>query len=229
MNEQFEQGRNCTVYEGAVLFPNVRLGDGVTVFPGAVVGRPPLSTGATRRTREKSASKPVEVGDGCVIGANAVIYDDVKIGSESMICDTAAVREGVRIGWQSFIAMGVTINYDTSIGNRVKIMDNAHITGNMTIEDDVFVGMLVTSANDNLMDRKAQDTGAMRGPVIRACATIGQGTCILPGIEIGENAIVGSNSVVTRNVRPRTLVMGTPARFVRAVRDDELKVLTDDR
>ena len=84
-----------------------------------------------------------------------------------MICDTAAVREGVRIGSLVVVAMGVTINYDTTIGDRVKIMDNTHITGNMVIENDVFIGMLVTSANDNLMDRKAKSVESMAGPLIR--------------------------------------------------------------
>ena len=228
MNEDSEQGRDCTIYRGAVVFPNVRLGERVTIFPGAVVGRPPRSSGATRRAEETRDLKPVYIGDSCVIGSNAVIYDDVTIGAGSMICDTAAIREGVRIGDQVVIAMGVTINYDTTVGDRVKIMDNTHITGNMTIENDVFIGPLVTTANDNLMDRKPRGTAAMVGPKVRACATIGQGACILPGVEIGENAIVGSNSVVTKDVAARTVVMGSPARYVRDVRPDEIKVTTSD-
>jgi acetyltransferase-like isoleucine patch superfamily enzyme len=221
----YHKGNNCQVYDGAILFPNVILGDNVTVFPGAVIGRPPVSSGATTRVTKLESLIPVRIGNNCVIGANAVIYMGVEVGNNSMVCDTACIREGVVIGSHSIIAMGVTVNYNTKIGNYVKIMDNSHITGNMTIEDRVFIGMLVTTANDNLMGRKASAVASdwtEKGPHIHKFVTIGQGACILPGVEIGENAIVGANSVVTRNVAPKTLVTGIPARFKRNLRTDEI-------
>ena len=219
----FVKGSNCEIYEHAVIFESVTLGDNVTVFPGAVIGRPPRSTGATRLKADTSFA-PVRIGNNCVIGANAVIYSDVQIGDNTMICDTACVREGCRIGSFCVIAMGVTINYSTIIGDHVRVMDNTHLTGNMTIEDGVFVGMLVTTANDNFMGRKPPPEGVKQmGPTIRRFATIAQGACILPGVEIGENAIVGANAVVTKDVQPRTVVTGVPARFHREVMDDEVK------
>jgi len=221
MKAAVKRGKNCKVYRGAVLFPNVVLGDKVTIFPGAVIGRPPLSSGATRLAVTWDSLPPVKIGDGCVIGANAVIYADVEVGNNSMVCDTACVREKCRIGSFCVIAQGVTINYNTKIGNYVRIMDNTHITGNMIIEDRVFIGMLVSTANDNLMGRR-KESYEPKGPLIRKFATIGQGSCILPGIEIGENAIVGSNAVVTKDVAPRTVVIGTPARYVRDVKPEEI-------
>lgn len=224
-NHKYQIGEDCTVYEGAIVFPNVRLGNNVVVFPGAVIGRPPLSSGATTRQLEIPELLPVEIGDNCVIGSNAVIYMGVKIGHHSMICDTACIREGCEIGDYSLIAMGVTVNYDTKIGNKVKIMDNTHITGNMVIEDDVFIGMLVTTANDNSMGRKPASgrDWTERGPIVRRFATIGQGACILPEVEIGENAIVGANAVVTKSVPPKMLVMGVPAKAIRELGKEELK------
>ena len=221
MKAVIKRGSNCRVYRGAVLFPNVILGDNVTIFPGAVIGRPPLSTGATRLAVTCDPLRPVKIGKGCVIGSNAVIYSDVEVGNNSMVCDTACIREKCRIGSFCVIAQGVTINYSTRIGNHVKIMDNTHITGNMTIEDRVFISTLVSTTNDNLMGRR-KESYEPKGPLIRKFATIGQGSCILPGVEIGENAIVGSNAVVTRAVAPKTVVMGTPARFARDVRPEEI-------
>ena len=121
--------------------------------------------------------------------------------------------------------MGVTINYNTEIGNRVKIMDNTHITGNMKIEDDVFIAMLVTSANDNAMGREAAEGVDWRakGPIVRRFATVGQGTCMLAGVEIGENAIVGANSVVTKDVPCRKVAMGVPARVIRDLTEKEIR------
>jgi len=219
----FIKGLNCEIYENAVILENVTIGDHVTIFPGAVIGRPPKSTGATRLKADYSFD-PVRIGNNCVIGANAVIYSNVEIGDNTMICDTACIREGCRIGSFCVIAMGVTINYTTIIGDRVRVMDNTHLTGNMVIEDDVFIGMLVTTANDNFMGRKPPPDGIKQiGPTIRRYATIGQGACILPGVEIGENAIVGANSVVTKDVQSKTVVMGIPAKFHRQLTNDEVK------
>lgn len=221
----YTKGENCHIYEGAYLFPNVRLGNNVTVFPGAVIGRPPVSSGATSRVVDAGELLPVTIGDNCVIGCHAVIYMNVRIGHHSMICDTACVREECEIGDHTIIAMGVTVNYRTKIGSRVKIMDNSHITGNVLIEDDVFISTQVTTTNDNAMGRKPPQgkdwTGA--GPIIRRFATLGQGVCVLPGVEIGRNAMVGAGAVVTRAVPPETLVMGVPARAVRRLSPEELR------
>jgi len=197
----------------------------VTIFPGAVIGRPPLSTGATTRQVQVADLLPVEISDHCVIGANAVIYMGVKIGHHSMIGDTARIRENVEIGDYSLVAMGVTVSFNVKIGDRVKIMDNATIAGNTLIEDGAFVGPQVGIANDSKMGRTPPDIHdwTERGATIRRFAAIGQCACILPGIEIGENAIVGTNAVVTKDVRAGILVTGMPARFVRTLAEDELR------
>ena len=223
--KSYVKGDGCCIYEGAYIFPNVRLGNNVTVFPGAVIGRPPLSTGATTRRVDTKELLPTIIGENCVIGCHAVVYMNVKIGHHTMICDTACVREENEIGDYCIVAMGVTLNYRSRIGSRVKIMDNTHLTGNMLIEDYVFISTHVATANDNAMGRKTPATTdwTERGPVIRRFATIGEGACLLPGIEIGRNAVVGSGAVVTKDVPAGAVVMGAPARVVRELRPDELR------
>ena len=204
------------ISEHAYVYSHVQLGENVTVFPGAVLGRPPLSSGAARHI-DISDLPPLIIGDDCIIGSNAVIYAGSKIGRGTMVCDTACIRERVVIGAYSLIAMGVTINCDTTIGSNVKIMDNTHITGNAIIEDEVFIGMLVTTANDNEMGRGSARMEEMLGPRIRKGARIGQGACLLPGVEIGRNALVGANSVVTKPVPDSATVVGIPARRIARV------------
>lgn len=196
----------------AYIFDRVEFGKNVTVFPGAVLGRMPMSSGAAQSSLEVQDLPPLVIGDDCIIGANAVIYAGSRIGAKTMICDTACLRERNEIGRNCIIAMGVTINYGTKIGSNVRIMDNAHITGNAIIEDDVFIGMLVTMANDNSMGVDTKATEEFMGPRIRHGARIGQGACLFPGVEIGRYAVVGANAVVTRSVGPEVTVMGIPAR-----------------
>jgi acetyltransferase-like isoleucine patch superfamily enzyme len=214
--------------DGAWIAEDTLIGSNVTIFPGAVLGRPPISTGFQTRKAAPESLSPLVIGDGSVIGAHAVIYRGTKIGHDCLIGDTACIREQVVIGDSCIIAMGVTINYNTSIGSRVKIMDNSHITGNMIIEDGVFIAMLVGSANDNSMGREAAlkvpaHLRSRSGPVVRRNATIGGCTCLLPGVEIGENAVVGANSLVSRSIPARVLALGSPARVIRELRDDEIK------
>jgi acetyltransferase-like isoleucine patch superfamily enzyme len=206
----------------AVVFDGVRLGANVRIMPGAVLGRPPVRAGAVTREPPEEAGE-TSIGDRTVIGCNAVVYAGVRIGADSLIGDNACIREGCTVGDRTIVAMGVTVNYDTSIGSRVKIMDNSHITGNAVIEDDVFVSALVSTTNDNAMGRRAGSTDRWtgRGPTIRRFATIGQGACLLPGVEIGPDAVVGAGAVVTKDVPSATVVMGVPARVVRELRPDE--------
>ena len=216
------KGRDCAIFENVKIFENVVLGNNVTIFPGAVIGRPPMSTGATLRVVDIKKLPPSKIGDNCIIGCNAVIYSGVEISNNTMICDNSCIREGVKVGSFSLIAMGVTINYNTIIGNHVRIMDNTHITGNSIIEDNVFIGPLVITENDNSMGRIKMEIEEMSGPIIRKFATIGGGANILPGIIIGENSIISANSLVNKNVEPKTLVAGNPAIEIRKLRKCEL-------
>ncbi|MOA23978.1 2,3,4,5-tetrahydropyridine-2,6-dicarboxylate N-acetyltransferase [compost metagenome] len=107
----------------------------------------------------------------------------------------------------------MTINYNTTVGDGTKIMDNTHITGNAVIGRNVFISVLVGTANDNLI--RAGYADHIVGPVIEDDVVIGLGASILPNVVIGQGATVAAAAVVTKNVAAHTLVAGTPARFVR--------------
>jgi acetyltransferase-like isoleucine patch superfamily enzyme len=117
--------------------------------------------------------------------------------------------------------MGTKIGPHTVIHDRVKIMDLCNIAGNMLIEHDVFIAQGTMCANDMHMGR--QKGIEFKGPTVRAYATIGANSTILPGVEIGENAIVGAGALVVEDVPARTVVVSLKARVVREVRDEELK------
>jgi acetyltransferase-like isoleucine patch superfamily enzyme len=103
-----------------------------------------------------------------------------------------------------------------------RIQAGAYITAYTTVEEHVFVAPCVVTTNDNFMGRTERRLELLRGPTIRRGARVGGGATLCPGVEIGEEAFVGAGAVVTRDVPPRTVVVGSPARVLREVPEDEL-------
>ncbi len=206
-------GKGVRIHPHAVIESGVRLEDDVEVFPGAYIGKEPKGAGATARAVR--FERRVLIGRGTSVGPHAVVFYDVEIGPGTLIGDGASIREQCRVGSGCIISRYVTVNYNTRIGDRTRIMDLTHITGNCVIGDDVFISVLVSTANDNEMVTRQYEEGKVVGPRIGCRVSIGEGACILPGVKIGDGALVGAGSVVTKDVEPLALVIGVPARFVR--------------
>jgi acetyltransferase-like isoleucine patch superfamily enzyme len=131
------------------------------------------------------------------------------------------VRERAVVGSESGVGRGSAVDNDVVIGDRVRIQTGCYLTAFSTVDDDVFLGPGVFMFNDNAMGRHEKGI-ELKGATLRRACRIGGGALILPGIEVGEEAFVATGSVVTRDVPARTLVMGSPARRVRDVGDEEL-------
>jgi UDP-2-acetamido-3-amino-2,3-dideoxy-glucuronate N-acetyltransferase len=151
------------------------------------------------------------------------IADDVKLGRDVRIFDFVNLY-GCEIGDESKIGTFVEIQRGAKIGRRVKISSHTFICEGVEIEDHVFVGHGVTFINDRY-PRAVTPDGAPQtaadwtvvATTVRRGASIGSGSTILCGVEIGANAIVGAGSVVTADVPPNTIVAGNPARAIRQV------------
>ena len=119
------------------------------------------------------------------------------------------------------IGRGSVVDPEVEVGARVRVQTNVYLTGGMIVEDDVFVGPGVCTTNDNSMARHGPDY-PVAGAVLRRACRVGGGSVLLPAVEVGEEAFVGAGAVVTRDVAPRSLVVGSPARELRRVGEDEL-------
>ena len=139
-----------------------------------------------------------------------------------IVGDQACVRERVVLGDDVVVGRGTLIENDTTVGALTTIQAGAYITAYSTLEDNVFIAPCVITTNDNFMGRTEQRHDQIKGPTIRRGARIGGGAVLLPGIEIGEEAFVGAGAVVIKDVPPRALVVGNPARQIRDVAEDEL-------
>ena len=113
------------------------------------------------------------------------------------------------------------MDFGAVVGARVLIQTGVYVTGGAVVEDDVFLGPGVSTTNDHAMGRHPRGEPLL-GPVFRRACRVGGGVVLTPGVEIGEEAFVASGAVVTRNVGPREVVMGVPARVVRRVPDEDL-------
>ncbi|HEY3551529.1 MAG TPA: acyltransferase [Gaiellaceae bacterium] len=208
------------IHPTAIVYPGTVLGDGVKVLEHAVVGkRPALSP---RSTASREELPPAEIGDGTIVSTGAVVFAGAKVGARVILGDQSCVRERVSVGDDVVIGRGSLVENDTTIGAMTKIQAEAYITAYSTLEEHVFVAPCVVTTNDNFMGRTERRHDLIKGPTIRRGARIGGGAILLPGVEIGEEAFVGAGAVVTKDVEPRMIVVGNPARVMRPVAEDEL-------
>jgi UDP-2-acetamido-3-amino-2,3-dideoxy-glucuronate N-acetyltransferase len=157
------------------------------------------------------------------------IADDVKLGRDVKIFEFVNLY-GCEIGDESKIGTFVEIQRGAKVGRRVKISSHTFICEGVQIDDQVFVGHGVTFINDRY-PRAVNDRGDLQTgddwkvvtTIVRKRASIGSGSTILCGVEIGEGAIVGAGSVVTKNVPAGSIVAGNPARILRHVADETKK------
>ena len=152
----------------------------------------------------------------------AVVFAGTSIGARVIVGDQACVRERCVIGDDVVIGRGSLVENDTTVGALTRIQADAYITAYSTLEEEVFIAPRVVTTNDNFMGRTERRHKLRKGPAIRRRARVGSGAVLCPGIEIGEEAYVGAGAVVTKDVPPRTVVVGNPARVLRDVPDDEL-------
>ena len=146
-------------------------------------------------------------------------YSDVKsinIGTDTRIWQYSVIFEKAQIGSNCNICAHTLIENDVIIGNNVTVKSGVFIWDGSRIEDDVFIGPNATFTND-AMPRSKVYPDTFKGITVKKGASIGANATILPGIVIGEYAMIGAGAVITKNVPDRAVVVGNPAKIIRYV------------
>lgn len=163
---------------------------------------------ATVGYRHADEASPPVLGDRARVRSGTIIYTDVRIGDDFVTGHRALVREDTTIGDSVIVGTDTVIDGATTLGSGVSLQTGVYIPRNTEVGDNVFIGPKAVLTNDPYPVRRDVD---LVGPVIEDGVSIGANATLLPDVTVGEGAFVAAGSVVTRDVPPDTLAVGTPA------------------
>ena len=190
------------------VFENVSLGENCILEDFCLIGVAPRGA--------RDGELPTRIGDGAVIRSHTVIYAGNDIGRNFQTGNKVNVRESNHIGDDVSIGTLSVVEHHVRIGNNVRIHTQAFIPEFSVLEEGCWIGphVVLTNAKYPLSPGVKE---SLAGPVVRKGAKIGANATLLPGVTIGENAIVGAGSVVVRDVPAGAVVVGNPARVINDV------------
>ncbi len=213
IGEDVRIGAHVVIHDGTVI------GDGCEIQHGAVLGKPPKL--ARHSTAPRCDGEPLVLAPGAVVCTRAIVFAGARVGENAILGDQSLVRGRARFGEGTVSGRGSAVDNDVVVGARVRVQTDVYLTAYSVVEDDVFVGPGALTTNDSTMSRHGADF-ALEGALLRRACRIGAGAVLTPGTSIGEEAYVAAGAVVVRDVPPRAVVMGVPARVVREVGEEDL-------
>jgi acetyltransferase-like isoleucine patch superfamily enzyme len=196
------------------IYGKSRIGTGCYIGPHVVIGHPGKDEKDLLLQGRENEVEGAVIGDNCTLRDFGIIYSKATLGDRVQTGHHYLVREGTTIGAGSLVGTGVTIDDKCTIGERVSIQTGVYIPTGSVIEERVFLGPRAVLTNDTYMGR----TEDWLEPVtIRRGARLGANCVVLPGITVGEDAVIGSGTVVTKDVPAHSVVVGNPGRIIKQV------------
>ncbi len=221
IGENVRIGAQCQIGHHVVIHAGTVIGDRVRIDDHATLGKQPMRSLNSAVTRSEP-QPPLEIGNGCLVGAGVVLYAGCRLGHHVLVADLATVREQVTIGDYTIVGRGVAVENHCTIGRYCKLETNAYLTAYSTLEDRVFIAPGVLTSNDNFVGRSEERFKHFAGATIRRGGRVGVGAVILPGIEVAPDTLVAAGGLLTHNTEPMTVYAGVPARRFKAVPPDQL-------
>jgi len=192
------------IAETAIIYPNVRLGQNVIVEDFCIIGLPFGNNQCNETT----------IGDNSLIRAGTYIYAGNQIGKNFQTGNKVNIRELNIIGDNVSIGTSSVIEHDVIIENCVRVHSQVFVPEYSVLCDSCWLGPNVVLTNASY-PRHPNAKDNLQGVTIKKNAKIGANVTILPGIEVGENSLVGAGSVVTKKIKDNVIVAGNPIKFLR--------------
>jgi|LWDU01.1.fsa_nt_gi acetyltransferase-like isoleucine patch superfamily enzyme len=219
-------GNNCKIGNN-VFLKSVSIGDNCIIQDNSVIGYSSVTGHYYDQTQSKENNDELNnlhhriiIGNNILIRTGVTIYVDVNIGDNCWINHNAIIREKVTILEDSTIGSNTIIENNVSIGKRCVIHNNTMVCAETLIESFVFIGPGVSFTNNSPIGHLRDLPSTINGAKLRLGCAIGGGATICPGVEIGQEAIIGAGAVVTKNIPSRIIVIGNPAQKIKDVKQE---------
>lgn len=202
-------GRNVRIGDDATIYDNVEVGDYTTVCNGVVLGEPLNSYYSDPAYQNPATS----IGANSLIRSHTIIYAGCQIGEVFSTGHRVTIREMTVVGEHCSIGTLSDIQGNVIMGKYCRLHSNVHLSQTCSLGDFVFMYPYSVMTNDS-----CPPSADIRGGRIGSFTQVGVHAVILPAIEVGENCLIGANSVVTKKLPDFSLAMGDPAKVVMDVR-----------
>ena len=190
----------------AIVYKNVKLGKNVVIEDQCLIGVPPRGA--------QDGELETVIGDNSIIRAGTIIYAGNQIGNNFQTGNKANIREENTIGNNVSIGTLSVVEHHVAIEDGVRIHTQVFVPEYSTLREKCWLGPNVVLTNA-MYPKSPSVKDELEGPMIEKEAIIGANSTILPGVRIGEHAIVGAGSVVTKDIEDQVVVCGNPAKFLK--------------
>ncbi len=202
-------GNNVRIGDNTAIYDNVEIGDDSTICNDSVIGEP-----LEAYYHDPGYNNPVTViGAGSLVRSHAIIYAGCTIGPRFSSGHRVTIRENTSIGEHCSIGTLSDIQGKVKIGRYCRLHSNVHIAQGCSMGDFVFLYPFSVMTNDPF-----PPSTDIKGGYIGNYSQVGVHAVVLSGIQVGENCLIGANSVVSRNVPDYSLAMGDPVKVVMDIR-----------
>ena len=204
-------GKNVQIGAGTIINEGVEISDNTIIGAYSIIGE--YAAGYYKNPIDYQVKKTV-IGKNSVIRSYSIVYEDVIIGDNFQSGHRITIREKTSIGNNCSVGTLCDLQGDLIMGDFVRLHSNVHIGQKSIIEDYVWIYPYVVLTNDPY-----PPMGVLKGVTVKRFAQIATSSVIMPGITIGENALIGASSMVNRDVEPEKVIVGVPGKPICSVRD----------
>ena len=199
------------IQSGTIINSNVIIEENTFIGANSIIGEPTMTY---YKDKANHSNQPTIIKRNSIIRSGAIIYEDVNIGENFQSGHRITVREKTTIGNNCSLGTLCDLQGELTIGNYVRLHSNVHIGQLSCIKDYVWIYPYVVLTNDPY-----PPMGELKGVTVKEYAQIATAATILPGIVIGENALVGAGALIRKNVEAEQVVVGNPGKVICSVRE----------